>query len=90
MKVANKMFALIKAGTEIPWVNLKCEPALAIELRKKYPAITPGYHMNKQHWNTVQLDGSLSDEEILGMVDRSYDLVIKGLTKSDRESILNL
>ena len=85
IKVVNKMFALIKVGNETPSVNLKCDPALAIELRRKYSAITPGYHMNKQHWNTVKLDGSLPEDQILQMADHSYDLVVKGLKKSDRE-----
>lgn len=87
LKVAGKMFALIKIGTEAPRVNLKCDPALALELRRKHPTVTPGYHMNKIHWNTVELDGSLPDEKILEMVDHSYDLVVKGLKKSDREWI---
>ncbi len=90
IKVANKMFALIMTGNETLSVNLKCDPTLALELRRKYPAITPGYHMNKQHWNTVQLDGNLPDEQILQMVDHSYDLVVKGLKKSDRELLESL
>ncbi len=87
LKVAGKMFALIKIGAEAPWINLKCDPEIALDLRKKHLSITPGYHMNKLHWNTVELDGSLTDEKILEMVDHSYDLVVKGLQKSDREWI---
>ncbi|MBT4512963.1 MAG: MmcQ/YjbR family DNA-binding protein [Chloroflexi bacterium] len=90
IKVANKMFALIMTGNETPSVNLKCDPALALELRRKYPVITPGYHMNKQHWNTVLLDGNLPEEQILQMVDHSYDLVVKGLKKSDRDLLESL
>ena len=90
LKVAGKMFALINGDTEIPWINLKCDPAIALELRKKHPSITPGYHMNKIHWNTVILDGSLSDDKIFEMIDHSYELVIKGLKKSDREWVERL
>ncbi|NQT74581.1 MAG: MmcQ/YjbR family DNA-binding protein [Chloroflexi bacterium] len=90
LKVAGKMFALIKIGAEAPWINLKCDPALALELRRKHPTVTPGYHMNKIHWNTVELDGSLPDDKILEMVDYSYDLVVKGLKKSDQEWVKSL
>ncbi len=84
VRIAKKMFALIMIGNEEPRVNLKCDPALAIELRRKHPAVIPGYHMNKQHWNTVQLDGSVPEAEIREMIDHSYALVVKGLKKADR------
>ena len=90
IKVAGKMFALISQEAGVSWINLKCDPALAIHLRQKYPCITPGYHMNKQHWNTVQVDGSLPESEILKMIDHSYDLVTKGLKKADREWLSGL
>jgi predicted DNA-binding protein (MmcQ/YjbR family) len=65
-------------------VNLKCDPDKAEVLRELFPAIIPGYHMNKRHWNTVILDGSISDEEIFSMIDDSYDLVVSGLPKAKR------
>ena len=90
IKVANKMFALIPSEGDIPRINLKCDPALALELRRKYPAVTPGYHMNKQHWNTVRIDGSIPENEIVEMIDHSYGLVVRGLKKSEREWIESL
>ena len=81
-KVMGKMFAL--AGIlEIPGsCNLKCDPERAEELRERYSAITPGYHMNKKHWNTVDWDGSISDQLILDLIDHSYDLVSNALPKN--------
>jgi predicted DNA-binding protein (MmcQ/YjbR family) len=78
-----KIFALIPLDAS-PRVNLKCDPTLATILRETYPAVTPGYHMSKIHWNTILLDGSISDDELLEMVDHAYDQVVKGLTKKDR------
>ncbi len=87
-KVMNKMFALF-AEDETPLrINLKCDPEEAQILRGMHESISPGYHMNKEHWNTVILDGSLPDELIYEMIDNSYDLVVKGLKKSDREKLL--
>ncbi|HDP81364.1 MAG TPA: MmcQ/YjbR family DNA-binding protein [Spirochaetes bacterium] len=71
----NKIFGLIRLGTRPVLINLKCEPFLALELREKYDAVKPGYHMNKTHWNTVTVDGSIPDEEIIAMIDLSFDLV---------------
>ncbi len=85
IKVASKMFALISADGESHRVNLKCDPSLALELRRKYVSVEPGYHMNKQHWNTVHVDGDVLDKEIFEMIDHSYRLVLKGLKKSERE-----
>ncbi len=79
-KVMGKIFALASVS-EGDSVNLKCEPAFAVDLRERYAEIQPGYHMNKKHWNTVQLDGSLNDAFIFSLVDHSYDLVIAGLPK---------
>jgi predicted DNA-binding protein (MmcQ/YjbR family) len=73
-KVAGKIFALANLNGD-PSINLKCDPALAIELREKYSSVSPGYHMNKKHWNTVMLDGSVPDKEILSWIDHSHDLV---------------
>jgi predicted DNA-binding protein (MmcQ/YjbR family) len=73
-KVNGKIFALANLDGELS-VNLKCDPAFAIELREKYVAVSPGYHMNKKHWNTVMLDGSIPDLEVYSLIDHSYDLV---------------
>ena len=80
-KVNGKMFAL-GALDEVPTtVNLKCDPDLALELRDRYEQVTPGYHMNKRHWNTIEIQGSIPDTELRKMIDHSYDLVAKGLPK---------
>jgi predicted DNA-binding protein (MmcQ/YjbR family) len=81
-KVSGKMFALA-ALDEVPIrVNLKCDPDLALELRDRYEQVTPGYHMNKKHWNTVEIEGGVPDTELRKMIDHSYDLVVKSLPKS--------
>ena len=87
-KLVNKMFALIGEEGNPLRINLKCDPDEAQILRGMHKSIIPGYHMNKEHWNTVILDGSLPDELIFKMIDNSYDLVVKGLKKSDREKLL--
>lgn len=82
-KVENKIFAL--AGIDnFGRINLKCDPEWAIELREKYAAILPGYHMNKTHWNTVVLNGDADDTLVYQMIDHSYHQIIKGLPKSKR------
>ena len=87
-KVAGKMFALA-ALDEIPvTVNLKCDPDLALELRDRYEQVRPGYHMNKKHWNTVEIDSGISDTELRKMIDHSYDLVVKSLPKAARAKLL--
>ena len=78
LKVGGKIFVLINLDGDHS-MNLKCEPGRAIELREVYPAIIPGFHMNKKHWNTVVLDGSLSKRLIMDMIDHSYDLVFRSL-----------
>jgi predicted DNA-binding protein (MmcQ/YjbR family) len=91
-KVMGKMFALMPFGPYEandhdgpPRINLKCEPALAEVLRNTYDAVQPGYHMDKRHWNTVIVDGSIPADEIYEMIDHSYDLVVGSLKKADRE-----
>ncbi|MCK4622063.1 MAG: MmcQ/YjbR family DNA-binding protein [Desulfuromonadales bacterium] len=84
IKVGGKMFALLGLNEEPLRVNLKCDPLKAEVLRQRYPAVLPGYHMNKRHWNTVVLDGSVPEEEVLAMIDESYELVVKGLPKAQR------
>ncbi|ELR70858.1 hypothetical protein C900_03293 [Fulvivirga imtechensis AK7] len=79
-KVMNKMFALTGVDT-FESANLKCDPDRAEELREKYAGIKPGYHMSKKHWNTVMMDGSVSDQLIYELIDHSYDLVVEGLPK---------
>ncbi len=86
-KVLGKMFALIAWEEDPLRISLKCDPDFALALRAQYPAVIPGYHMNKKHWNTVILDGSIPEEGILEMIDDSYDLVVKGLAKADREKL---
>jgi len=84
-KVAGKVFVLTNLDGD--WsLNLKCDPERAIELREQYPAIQPGYHMNKVHWNTVMMDGSLSQKLILELIDHSYQLVVAKLPKSKSPS----
>lgn len=75
-KVNGKMFALTDLVGPLS-VNLKCDPELAVELREKYPQVKPGYHMNKQHWNTVAIDGTISDKLIIEWINHSYDLIAK-------------
>lgn len=87
MKVGGKMFALLSHREGSLTISLKSEPEVSLLLREQYPAITPGYHLNKRHWNTVEVDGSIPEPEILGLVDQSYLLVFKGLKKADREAI---
>lgn len=88
-KVMGKMFALVPVDTPLS-ISLKCEPELAVMLRDTYEAVQPGYHLNKQHWNTVSIDGSIPDDEICEMIDNSYALVVKGLKKKDREALATM
>lgn len=76
-KVGGKMFALASVDEAPPRVNLKCDPDLALELRDRYEQVTPGYHMNKKHWNTVDIESGIPDAEIRKMIDHSYELVAK-------------
>ena len=86
-KVMNKMFALTGLAGDPPFVNLKCDPERAIELREQHEDIQPGYHMNKQQWNSVYFTGSLPRKLILELIDHSYDLVVQGLARKDREAL---
>ena len=88
-KVMGKMYALIAWEKDPLTITLKCDPDFALVLRAQYPAIIPGYHMSKKHWNTITLDGSIPEDEILEMIDDSYDLVVKGLKRVDREKLVN-
>jgi predicted DNA-binding protein (MmcQ/YjbR family) len=84
-KVAGKIFALSRLAGRPLCVSLKCEPGLAEQLRDAYAAVAPGYHLNKRHWNTVTLDGSLSDAVVADMLEDSYDLVVSKLPRSRRD-----
>jgi predicted DNA-binding protein (MmcQ/YjbR family) len=86
-KVAGKMFALSTLDRTPLEVSVKCEPELAVGLRDSYPAIRPGYHLNKRHWNTITLDGSLPDQLVRDLVEDSYDLVVSALPKRIREQL---
>ena len=82
-KVMNKMFCLV--NLDHPYtINLKCNPEYAVELREKYSAVTPGYHMNKTYWNTINLDGSIPDKEILSWIDHSYELIVAAPSKKEQ------
>jgi len=85
-KVMGKMFALTDLGGELS-INLKCDPNKAVELREQYSSVLPGYHMNKIHWNTVHIDGSVSDNQIKEWIDDSYQLVVKKLTRKQKDEL---
>jgi predicted DNA-binding protein (MmcQ/YjbR family) len=88
-KVMGKMFAL----TDVDFfksINLKCDPEWAVELREQYSAILPGFHMNKKHWNTVTIDGSLSDSMIKKLIKHSYNLVVERLSNVLKKKLVNL
>jgi predicted DNA-binding protein (MmcQ/YjbR family) len=87
-KVAGKMFALVSLGQPPGSMSLKCDPDVAVELRARYPAITAGYHLNKRHWNTVTLDGSVPEDEMDELIDHSYELVVAGLTRAERNQLV--
>ncbi len=80
-RLSGKMFALMSTDNEPGQINLKCDPPLGRDLRERYEAIKPGYHMNKEHWITVVLDGSLEPDMIKGLIDHSYQLILKSLPK---------
>ena len=86
-KVEGKMFLLTALAAEPLHMSVKCEPELAEQLRASYPAIVPGYHLNKRHWNTVTLDGSLPDPFVRDLVEDSYDLVVSALPKRVQASL---
>lgn len=87
VKVAGKMFILTGEDDPVKSVNLKCDPFYAMELRDRYKAVTPGYHMNKVHWNTVAFDGSIPDSEIKKMIDHSYEMVVNGLSQAAKKKL---
>jgi predicted DNA-binding protein (MmcQ/YjbR family) len=86
-KVAGKMFLLTDLVDDFS-MNVKCDPEKALELRERYACVSPGYHMNKKYWNTVLIDGSISDETLLQWIDESYRLVVESLTSRQKEELL--
>lgn len=85
-KVMGKMFALTDLN-QFESINLKCDPELAIQLRESFDAVKPGYHMNKKHWNTITLDGSVSDKLVKEWIDHSYQLVAASLPGDKRREL---
>lgn len=86
-KVKNKMFATLTESKDGAAMNLKCDPDEALALRDIFDGVLPGYHMNKKHWNTVLLNGTVPTGEIERMIDRSYGLVVKGLKRVERQAL---
>lgn len=85
-KVMGKMFALTDVDT-FPSINLKCDPELVTDLRERYPAVQPAFHMSKTHWNTVVLDGSVPDKLLFEWIDHSYNQVVAGLSKKLQQAL---
>lgn len=85
-KVAGKLFAISDLDASPISVSLKCEPELAVQLRASHPSITPGYHLNRRHWNEVRVE-ELPDEMVRDLVEDSYDLVVEGLPRRERERL---
>ena len=86
-KVGGKMFALVMLAGESGSVTLKCDPVWAVELREIYTAVRPGYHTNKRHWNTVDLDGTVDAAELDAMIEHSYELVVSRLPRRERDRV---
>ena len=86
-KVAGKMFALMSLDGIPVTANLKCDPDLALQLRDRYEQVRPGYHMNKKHWNTVEIEGGIPEAELRKMIDHSYELVVQSLPRASRSTI---
>ena len=84
-KVAGKIFALANLDTHPLRINVKCDPEKAVDLRERFESVRPGYHMNKKHWNTIEINGEVSRDLIFKLIDHSYNLVIAKLTKKIRD-----
>jgi predicted DNA-binding protein (MmcQ/YjbR family) len=84
-KVGGKVFALVPEAEES--ISLKCDPELGRSLREQHPAVRPGYHLDKRHWITIDLDGSLADGELHGLIEHSHDLVVASLPRARREAL---
>lgn len=88
IRVGEKIFLLANIAEKPLKINLKCDPFRSIELRGRYEQVTPGYHMNKKHWNTLCIDGVIPENEVLELIDHSYDLVLKGMKKAERVALM--
>jgi len=86
-KVRGKVFAIGRLDGDPPTISLRCEPELAVQLRAQHAAIAPGWHLNKRHWNTVTVDGSLPPRMIRELIEDSYDLVVEKLPRRQREAL---
>jgi len=89
-KVMNKMFALLDLSEESRGISLKCDPERAISLREQHPEVTPAWHFNKAQWNSVYFTGGLPRDLVLELINHSYELVVQGLKKKDREVLDSL
>ncbi|MEZ4517374.1 MAG: MmcQ/YjbR family DNA-binding protein [Chloroflexota bacterium] len=89
-KVMGKMYVLLAWDQDPMHITLKCDPDLALFLRDMYPAVRPGRYMHKAHWNTITMDGSVPDPELMSMIQDSYDLVVKGLSRKLKEQLAQL
>lgn len=87
MRVGNKIFAFLPLDNEVPQISLKMTPENVLETRAEYPAVEPGWHLNKKYWNQVIMDGSIDREVILGWIKGSYDLIFASLPKKVREQL---
>lgn len=87
MKIGDKMFATLSERDSVASMNLKCDPHEALILRDIFPAVKPGYHMNKRHWNTITLDGTVPAGELQRMIDNSYTLVVQGMRRAQRQAL---
>ena len=88
-KVMGKMFLLTNINQDLS-MNVKCEPEKAIELREQYSSVLPGWHMNKKHWNTINIDGSISNQQLKEWIDNSYNLIVASLTKKLQNELLSI
>ena len=86
-KVGGKMFALVPVDADPPTISLKCDPEWSELLRNAYAAVRPGYHLNKRHWNTVSLDGTIPNDEVAELIQHSYELVVESLPRRVREAL---
>ena len=86
-KIGGKVFLLVSLDAVPLQFNVKCDPDTALELRERHACVLPGYHMNKKHWNTILVDGTVSDKLLQQWVDHSYDLVYESLPKKSKEAL---
>jgi predicted DNA-binding protein (MmcQ/YjbR family) len=87
-KVMGKAFLLTGLNSDSLEFNVKCDPEKAIELREQYSCVLPGFHMNKKHWNTIVVDGSVTDKKLIEWIDHSYEMVVKGLSRAEKRILV--